>query len=426
MIHGMYLPRTVDDELDELFGSLAAIALEGPKGVGKTATAERRAVTLQRLDSGQRRQIIEADPTSVLRGQRPVFIDEWQRVPEVWDIVRRAVDDDPRPGQFLLAGSALPGAEATIHSGAGRIVALRMRPMTLIERQASQPSVSFGSLLSGTRPAVSGAANLALEGYVREILASGLPGLRGLSGRALRAQLDGYLHRVLDRDIPEQGVAVRRPAALMAWLSAYAAATATTTSYNRILDAATPGESDKPAKSTTMAYRDILTRLWLLDPVPGWVPAGGAFARLQQAPKHHLADPALAARLLGATEDSLLDGAGQHLGRESGTLLGALFESLAVLTLRVLAQAAEARVFHLRTRNGDHEVDAIVERADRRVVAFEVKLAGTVGDRDVRSLAWLRERLGDRLLDAVVLTTGAEAYRRRDGIAVVPLACLGP
>ena len=422
----MYLRRVVDDELDELFAELAAIALEGPKGVGKTATAEQRVLTLNRLDSGQRRAIVEADPTSVLRGERPTFIDEWQRVPEVWDVVRRAVDDDPRPGQFLLAGSAVPGADVPIHSGAGRIVQLRMRPMTLFERGVTEPTVSFAELLSGSRPPVAGSASLDLPAYVEEILASGLPGIRGLSSRARRLQLDGYLQRVLDRDIPEQGVAVRRPTALMGWLTAYAAATATTTSYNRILDAATPGESDKPAKTTTIAYRDILTRLWLLDPVPGWAPGGNALARLQQAPKHHLADPALAARLLGATTDSLLDGAGRHLGPETGTLLGALFESLATLTVRVLAQAADAHVSHLRTRNGDHEVDVIVEGPANRVLAFDVKLAGTVGDRDVRSLLWLRDRLGDQLLDAVVLTAGPEAYRRRDGVAVVPLAALGP
>lgn len=421
----MYLRRVVDDELDELFAGLAAIALEGPKGVGKTATAERRVLTLNRLDSGQRRQIVEADPSSVLRGERPAFIDEWQRVPEVWDVVRRAVDDDPRPGQFLLAGSAVPGDDVPIHSGAGRIVPLRMRPMTLFERGVTGPTVSFASLLRGGQD-IRGGSALDLPGYVDEILASGLPGIRGLTGRAHRAQLDGYLRRVLDRDIPEQGVVVRRPDALMAWLTAYAAATATTTSYNRILDAATPGESDKPAKTTTMAYRDILSRLWLLDPVPGWLPGSNALGRLQQAPKHHLADPALSARLLGATASTLLDGEGRHLGPESGTLLGALFESLAVLTVRVLAQASEAEVRHLRTRNGDHEVDIVVEGPGGRVLALEVKLSSTVTDRDVRSLQWLRQRLGDRLAEAVVITTGSEAYRRRDGVAVVPLAALGP
>lgn len=422
----LYLPRTIDLELDELFPRLAAIALEGAKGVGKTATAERRVATLARLDSRQRRQVVAADPTSVLRGERPILIDEWQRVPEVWDVVRRQIDRDRTGGQFLLAGSATPATGATVHSGAGRIVQLRMRPLAMHERALTATSVSLSELLTGSRPQVSGRSPLSLTDYTDEITASGLPGIRALPDRPRRAQLDGYLARALNRDLPELGFVVRHPQSLRAWLSAYAAATSTSASYNRILDAATPGESDKPARTTVTAYREMLSRLWLLDPLPGWAPSRNAATRLQQAPKHHLADPALAARLLGATTDTLLTGKGDRLGPQDGTLLGALFESLAALSLRVLAQAAEATVSHLRTRNGDHEVDLIVQRADRRLVAIEVKFSTTVSDRDVRHLHWLRGQFGDDLLDAVVLTTGQEAYRRRDGIAVIPLALLGP
>lgn len=161
--------------------------------------------------------------------------------------------------------------------------------------------------------------------------------------------------------------------------------------------------------------------------MPGWTPSRNPFVHLQQAPKHHLADPALAARLLGASQDSLLIGgvAGPATVRD-GSLLGALFESLAALSIRVAAQSAEATVHHLRTRNGDHEIDFIVERADHRVVALEVKLAASVEDRDVAHLHWFARQLGSDLLDSVVLTTGERAYRRADGIAVVPLALLGP
>jgi len=144
-------------------------------------------------------------------------------------------------------------------------------------------------------------------------------------------------------------------------------------------------------------------------------------------PKHHLADPALAARLLRADVPALLDNSvpGPSVPRH-GTLLGALFESLVTLSVRVYAQALEASVYHLRTRNGDHEVDLLVKRDDHRVVALEVKLAPTVGDEAVVHLAWLKERLGAELLDAAVITTGRHAYRRPDGIAVVPAALLGP
>jgi predicted AAA+ superfamily ATPase len=188
-----------------------------------------------------------------------------------------------------------------------------------------------------------------------------------------------------------------------------------------------PDETDKPAKTTTIAYRDVLAQLWLLDPVEAWSPAGSGLGRLAVAPKHQLADPALAARLLGADVPALLDNAvATPPVPRPGSLLGALFEALVTLSVRVYAQAAEAHVSHLRTRKGDHEVDLLVSRADRRVVALEVKLARTVEDRDVLHLRWLRERLGENLLDAAVITTGQHAYRRPDGIAVVPAALLGP
>jgi predicted AAA+ superfamily ATPase len=301
-----------------------------------------------------------------------------------------------------------------------------MRPLALVERGVQAPTVSLRELLRGGREAVAGRTSMRLQDYVEEILRSGLPGLRGLSGRALRAQLDGYLDRVVDRDFPELGHPVRNPAALRRWMTAYAAASSTAASFETIRDAATGGQGEKPAKTTVGPYRDVLERLWVLDPVPAWAPTRSHIRRLSQPPKHQLADPALAARLLGLDAGALLGGsdAGPPIPRD-GTLLGALFESLLTLSLRVYAQAAEARVFHLRTSGGEHEVDLIVERADGRVVAAEVKLTRDVGDADVRHLSWLAERLGDELLDAVILTTGEEAYRRPDGIAVVPAALLG-
>lgn len=421
-----YVRRIVDAELDELFGQVPAIALDGPKGVGKTTTAEQRAMGVAKLDSKSVRESIAADPELILGRQRPLLIDEWQKVPEVWDAVRRAVDADPEGGQFLLTGSASPQPGATAHSGAGRIGRLRMRPMTLSERGVSEPGISLRELLSGSRAKLDASSPLRVADYAHEILSSGFPALRGLAPRALRFQLDSYLRNAVDRDVPEQGLNVRKPESMLAWLRAYASATATTASYTQILDAATPGHTDKPARGTAIAYRDVLASLWLLDPVPAWMPTGSAMTRLGQAPKHHLADPALAARLLGLTLDALLDGKGTPIGPQAGTMLGHLFESLVTLCVRVPAQAAEAEVAHLRTRNGDHEVDLVVVRDDGRVLAFEVKLANTVDDRDVRHLHWLANQMGDQLLDAIVINTGPSAYRRPDGIAVVPLALLGP
>lgn len=420
-----YVRRVVDDELDELLGGLAAISLEGPKGVGKTATAEVRAATTYRLDVPTELQVVEADPDRLTAGAPPILIDEWQHYPPSWDLVRRAVDRDPVPARFLLTGSASPSGAPT-HTGAARIVPLRMRPLSLVER-GIPASVSLGTLLSGGRGAVAGTTDIVLRDYVDEILAGGFPALRGLPPRALRAQLDGYLERVIDREFPEQGMALRHPDTLRAWMRAYAAATSTTASFEVIRDAALPGVGNKPAKSTTLPWRDILTRLWLLDPVPAWLPTSNRFKELASADKHQLVDPALAARLLNVTAEKLLTGesVGPPMPRD-GTLLGALLEGLVALNLRVYAQAAEAEVRHLRTHRGEREVDFIVAGSDGGVVAVEVKLSAAVADADVAHLRWLANKLGGELRDAVLLNTGTHAYRRTDGIAVVPIALLGP
>jgi predicted AAA+ superfamily ATPase len=422
----VYRRRVVDDELDELITALAAIAIEGPKGVGKTRTALGRARTVHRLDDPAELEVARADPARLLDGESPVLIDEWQRLPQVWDLVRRAVDDGAPPGSFLLTGSAVPDPPPT-HSGAGRIVSLRMRPLALAER-LDGATVSLADLLSGTRPNITGATDLALGEYTELILASGLPGLAGLSGRARRLQLAGYIERIVDRDVRDDaGVVIRSPEALRRWLAAYAAATSTSASFESLRDAASAGYEHKPSRTAADAYRDALTRLWVLDELPAWIPTRNPLSELGQAPKHQLADPALAAQLLGASADSLLAGrsSGPPVVRD-GTLLGALFESLATQSVRVYATRNEAQVGHLRTARGRHEIDLVVERADGAVVAVEVKLARDVAPDDLRHLAWLSERLGDRVLDQVILTTGPAAYRRPDGIAIVPLALLGP
>ncbi|SEF08760.1 ATP-binding protein [Jiangella alba] len=422
-----YLPRVADAELDGMLSGLPAVSIEGPKAVGKTATASRRAGSVVALDDDDELALLDADRGRLARLPAPVLVDEWQRFPRVWDLVRRSVDRDPSPGRFVLTGSASP-VHAPTHSGAGRIVRLRMRPMSLAERQVTTPAVSLAGLLAGGRPEITGESPLDLADYTDEIVCSGFPAIRMMDEPHRRDALDGYLAEIVRRDFPEQGHVVRRPATLQAWLRAYAAATASTASYNVVLQAATSGHGEQPAKTTTIAYRDVLTQLWLLEPVPAWLPAGrNHFARLSQAPKHHLADPALAARLLGVGASALLDqpSAGPPIRRD-GPLLGALFESLVTLSVRVYAQPSRAGVHHLRTMRGDHEVDLIVARDDGRVAALEVKLSPSVDDKDVKHLLWLRERLGDDLLDAAVITTGRAAYRRPDGIAVVPAALLGP
>lgn len=419
---GTYVRRVVDDELDELFPQLPAILLDGPKGVGKTETARRRCRTVRRLDIGPERDIVTADPYILGHDEPPVLVDEWQRVPPVLDAVRRLVDDDPSGRRFLLTGSA-PTTSA--HSGAARITTVRMRPLTLSERTGVTQGVSVGALLRGEAQ-VGGRCTLTLRDYTDEIVRGGFPGMRHLTGRALTTQLDSYLERIVDHDLPEAGFRVRRPATVGAWLRSYAAAVGTTASWEKIRDAATAGIDSKPAKTTTMPYTELLTALRILDPLPAWVPTNNHLSALTQAPKHHLADPALAARLVRLDATKLLAGTGPESPvPRDGTYLGGLFESLAALTVRTFAQCRDVRVYHLRTKGGRHEVDMVIE-GDGGFVAAEVKLSASVDVGDVAHLLWLRDQLPDQCRDSVVLSTGPEAYRRTDGVAVVPLGLLVP
>jgi predicted AAA+ superfamily ATPase len=208
-------------------------------------------------------------------------------------------------------------------------------------------------------------------------------------------------------------------------MRATAAATATTASYEKIRNASTSGDGAVPARATASDYREVLEQLWIIDDLPGWIPSRNQLNRLTQAPKRHLADRALAARLLGIDDGALLAGDADLFTPRDRTLFGQLFESLVTLSVRVSAQANEATVHHLRTNDGRQEIDLIVQRPDQRVIAVEVKLRATVNDDDVRHLHWLRDQLGSDVLDAAVITTGTEAYRRADGIAVIPAALLG-
>ena len=423
-----YRRRIIDDTLDDVFPHLAAVSLDGAKGVGKTATATQRAATILDLSIPRRREVVSANEDYVVQLPRPVLIDEWQLVPDVWDRVKTAVDADPAGGQFLLAGSATLAPGVRIHSGAGRIVSLMMRPLSLAERDIAVPTVSLRELLGGNAPKIAGHSPVGVADYADEILASGFPGIRPLPERPRELQLDSYITRIVTHELRDNGITVRKPRALRAWLAAYAAATASTAMYSTIRDAATAGEAEKASRVTTDAYREHLTRLFILDPLPAWIPAFNRLNRLSAAPKHHLVDPAIAARLVGVRKAGLLAGDGDRVSRETGTWLGALFESLAAQSVRVYAGAIGAEVGHLRT-NADRysrEIDLIVEGDDRQVLAIEVKLGASVGDDDVRHLLWLGDQIGDRLVDKVVITTGDTAYRRRDGVAVIPLALLGP
>lgn len=420
-----YQARTVDDDLADLVTSVPAVAVVGPKAVGKTESCRRLARTVIDLSDPDQRAVVSADRNGALAAAKaPLLIDEWQYDPATWEAMRRAVDADPRPGRFLLTGSANP-RDVRVHSGAGRVVRVRMRPLSLAERGLVTPTVSLADLWAGGA-AIGGTTDLTVADYAREITDSGFPGIRFGPPRNRARLVQAYLSSVLEHDVPELGLAPRRPQSLAGWVRAYAAASSTTTTYTN-LAAAIP-DDDRPSRATINTYRDVLSALWLLDQVPAFTLSRNRLAELGRMPKHQLADPALAAAALRVTPQTLLAGTAgeQFRSLRDGPLLGTLFESLATLCVRVYATALDLDVSHIRTARGEHEIDLVVHSPDGRALAFEVKLAAVASNTHTTHLRWLAERMGDDLVDRVVLTTGSHAYRHPDGTAVVPLALLGP
>lgn len=417
--NGEYKRRAIDDLLDEFLPYLPAIAIEGAKGVGKTETAKQRVTKVWEVDDSASAPLALASLSSPLDADESILFDEWQHEPQIWNKIRRAVDNGAHPGSFLLTGSAAPLDVERLHTGAGRIDSIRMRPFTLAERGIVEPVLLIDDLLQGRKPILPpGEIEIGIADYAREICASGLPEVASLPPRIRNNRLDSYIQRIVSKEFPAQGVQVRQPTLVLAWLRAYAAATSTTASYNELLDAATAGDGEKPSRSSSQVYRDLLEQLMIVEPLHAWLPIGLTLATLAKAPKHHLCDPALAARLLNYTEHQLIDGTPQ-----SSNLFSQLFESLAVLTARVAAEVAGAQVYHLRTRRGDHEVDIIVEGPNGTVVAIEVKTSAIIRDDDVKHLNWLKEK-HNRPVERIIVHAGTQHYQREDGIYVVPLVGL--
>ncbi len=414
-----YQPRIVDHELADRLASTGAVVLEGPKGCGKTATARQIAASEVLLDVDENaRRAIAIDPSLVLAGPVPRLLDEWQIEPTIWNHIRRAVDDRQAPGQFILTGSAVPTDDITRHTGAARLTRLRMRPMSLFEMGRSTGAMSLRALLSGSaeRSADSGST----VGDVAElVVVGGWPGNLHLTvPQATRAVRD-YLEEIRRVDVGRVDRTSRDPAKVGRMLRALGRHVSTEVSLATL--SADAGAADGLlARDTVTDYLTALERLMIVEDQPAWAPHLRSRSRVRSASKRHFVDPSLACAALRATPDRLL---------ADLNALGLLFESLVVRDLRVYAQAADATVLHYRDNTG-LEVDAIVETADGRWAAFEVKLGpGQVDDAAAR-LRTFAERVdttkcGVPIALGVIVATGY-GYRRADGIAVIPIGALGP
>jgi uncharacterized protein len=409
----------VDGELRARLDAVGAVVIEGPKACGKTATARQVAASEVLLDvDANARRAIAVDPSLVLEGPTPRLLDEWQIEPAIWNHVRRAIDERSRPGQFILTGSAVPADDVTRHTGAGRITRLRMRPMSLFEAGQSTGAISLADLIEGDL-SPSPDPGLSVADLAREIALGGWPGLSGLGVRDGMLAVRGYLEEIARVDVGRVDE-TRRDPSRVARLIVSLARNVATPATAATLAKDTSGVEGPLKDDTARDYLHALERLMIVEDQPAWAPHLRSRHRLRRAPKRHFVDPSLAVAALRATPDRLLGDL---------ELLGLLFESLIVRDLRVYAQAADARVAYYRDESG-LEVDAIVEAADGRWMAFEVKLGQGQIDEGAASLARFAERIdtakcGSPAILGVIVATGY-GYRRPDGVAVIPIGALGP
>ena len=414
-----YLPRIVDAELDARLAAAGAVVIEGPKASGKTETARQRAASSVLLDvDDNARRAAAVDPSLVLDGPPPRLIDEWQVEPGLWNHVRRAVDDRGVPGQFILTGSSVPADDVARHTGAGRFSFLRMRPMTLFETGHTNGAVSLAALLEGDHPR-SNDPGLTVADLADRITVGGWPAQHGRRvADAARAARD-YLEQVRQVDVSRVAGSRRDPARIERLLRSLARNVATEVAITVL--AADAGGGDGPLDRHSVAeYLNILERLMVIEDQPAWAPHLRSRANLRTSPRRHFVDPSLAVAALGAGPERLLSDL---------NLLGLAFESLVIRDLRVLAQPLDGQVFHYRDNYGV-EADAVVQLADGRWGAFEVKLGAGLVDEGAAALLRFREAIdtrkcGEPSVLGVIAGTGF-GYVRTDGIAVIPVGALAP
>ena len=417
-----YIPRIIDAAVERYLATMGAVCIEGPKWCGKTWTSSYHSNSeflVGNPDNNfQNRALAEMSPALVLEGEAPRLIDEWQEVPPLWDAVRYTVDQRGQKGQFILTGSATPKRKGVLHSGAGRIGKLRMRPMSLYESGDSSGKVSLQELCEGKlTPAITGEVDL--RALARLTVRGGWPGNLDIADADISLLPGEYLDAVIDDDVNRVDE-TRRDSRKVRLLLRSLARNESTTATNRTLKNDIKEIDDEDIDVETVAtYLDIFNRLFLTDNQQPFSAKLRSSVRVKQAEKRHFCDPSLACALLKATPEKLI-----------GDLetFGLLFEALCERDLKIYAESFGASLYHYQDYAGN-EIDAVIELPDGNWCGIEIKLGANKIEEAAENLIHIRDEIakdGGKVPSALIVLCGLSnaTYQRPDGVYVVPLTAL--
>ena len=417
-----YRPRLIDNIIDSYLEAFGAVCVEGPKWCGKTWTSSyhcKSEIMLGNPDGNfQNRQLAQMSPSLVLEGEPPKLIDEWQEVPQLWDAVRYKVDQSGNKGQFILTGSATPNHKGILHSGAGRIAKLRMRPMSLFESGNSSGDISLKDICEGRiEPKISGEVDL--RKLIDFIIRGGWPANQETTLKQAAYLPIQYIRAVLDDDVYRIDNVKRDKHKMELLLRSLARNEATTVTNKKLKNDIKEIDDEDIDVETVSAYLDVFQRLFLTDNQKPFEAKLRSSIRIKQAEKRHLSDPSLAAALLNATPEMLLNDL---------NTLGFLFEALCERDLKIYAESFDAELYHYQDYN-NNEMDAVIAMPDGKWCGFEIKLGANQIDMAAENLIKIKNEIkasGGIAPDSLCVICGLSnaAYQRPDGVFVVPITAL--
>ncbi len=413
-----YQPRVVDAEMEAALAASPAVLVEGPRACGKTWTGKRFARSEVLLDATASTLLASnLDPAVLLEGETPRLLDEWQLAPEIWNPMRRACDQRAMSGQFILTGSADPPDDITRHSGAGRVLRVMMRPMSLLESGHSDGSISLAGLFQPERCAARD-RGLKLDEVIEAACRGGWPRLLDADVPSALRATRSYLNEISRTDISRVDGVARNPAGVRKLLASLGRNIATEASF-ATLAKDTADEDGMVDRRTVASYIAALERLFVVEDLRAWKPHITSRAQLRKAPKRHFIDPSLAVAALDSTLETVM----QHR-----QYAGLLFESLVVRDLRIYGQANNLDLSHYRDSDG-LEVDVIIKHPDGRWIAAEVKLGSEKGIKEgIHALHRLQNKVDPNRSGTpsrlIIITATGYAYEHPDGISIVPITAL--